>query len=268
MTLTRSVAFKPLRYSAVFLATLCILFGQSIDVAGELVARWEFNEGKGNTVKDSSGKGHDGDFAGGDPQWVPGVAGSALAFDGDDYVAIDAWITETGAADFTITAWIKTTKTSVSFLTKNNEDRSLDFHEKLFYVGDAATSGGGKTGAVEWVGHSCDWIRGDTDVSDGKWHHVAVTWEFKALEGHIYVNGIEGVHHMGYNGGEDIKGNTWQIGFTSGWPGGVDYEGAVDDIRIYDSTLTANEIEQAMVEGLAVDPTGLLAVSWAEIKTR
>ena len=60
MTLTRSVAFKPLRYSAVFLATLCILFGQSIDVAGELVARWEFNEGKGNTVKDSSGKGHDG----------------------------------------------------------------------------------------------------------------------------------------------------------------------------------------------------------------
>ena len=123
MTLTRSVAFKPLGYSAVFLATLCILFGQSIDVAGELVARWEFNEGKGNTVKDSSGKGHDGNFAGGDPQWVPGVAGSALAFDGDDYVAIDAWITETGAADFTITAWIKTTKTSVSFLTKNNEDR-------------------------------------------------------------------------------------------------------------------------------------------------
>ena len=59
MTLTRSVAFKPLRYSAVFLATLCILFGQSIDVAGELVARWEFNEGKGNTVKDSSGKGHE-----------------------------------------------------------------------------------------------------------------------------------------------------------------------------------------------------------------
>lgn len=88
MILTISVAFKPLRYSAVFLATLCILFGQSIDVAGELVARWEFNEGKGNTVKDSSGKGHDGVFAGGDPQWVPGVAGSALAFDGDDYVAI------------------------------------------------------------------------------------------------------------------------------------------------------------------------------------
>ncbi len=53
---------------------------------------------------------------------------------------------------------------------------------------------------------------------------------------------------------------------TSGWPGGVDYEGAVDDIRIYDSTLTANEIEEAMVEGLAVDPTGLLAVSWGEIK--
>ena len=71
---------------------------------------------------------------------------------------------------------------------------------------------------------------------------------------------------MGYNGGADIKGNTWQIGFTSGWPGGVAYEGAVDDLRIYDSTLTADEIEEAMVEGLAVDPTGLLAVGWGKLK--
>ena len=268
MRLTRFTIFKPLRHFVIFLAALGTLFGQPADVSAELVAHWELNEGKGNTVKDSSGKGHDGDFADGDPQWVPGISGSALAFDGDDYVALDAWITDTGAADFTITAWIKTTKTGVSFLTKNNEDRVLDFHEKLFYIGDSATSEGGKTGAVEWVGHSCDWVRGDTDVSDGKWHHVAVTWELKPLEGHIYVDGVEGVHHMGYNGGADIKGDTWQIGFTSGWPGGVDYDGAVDDIRIYDATLTANEIEEAMVEGLAVDPTGLLTVSWGEIKTQ
>ena len=50
MTFTISVAFRPLRYSTVFLATLCVLFGHSIDVAGELVAHWEFNEGQGNTV--------------------------------------------------------------------------------------------------------------------------------------------------------------------------------------------------------------------------
>ena len=268
MTLTKPIIFRPLRYFAILLATLYMLWGQSVDVSGELVAHWQLNEGNGDTIKDSSGKGHDGDFDGGDPQWVAGISGSALEFDGDDFVAIDAWITETGAADFTITAWIKTTTTSVSFLTKNNGDRQLDLHEKLFYIGDSATSGGGKTGAVEWVGHSCDWIRGDTDVADGKWHHVAVTWEIKSLEGHIYVDGVEGVHHMGYNGGADIKGNTWQIGFTSGWPGGVDYEGAVDDIRIYDSTLTANEIEEAMEEGLAVDPTGLLTVSWGEIKVQ
>ena len=68
-------------------------------------------------------------------------------------------------------------------------------------VGDSATSEGGQTGAVEWVGHSCDWIRGDTDVTDGKWHHVAVTWELKGFGGHIYIDGVEGVHHMGYNGG-------------------------------------------------------------------
>ncbi len=268
MKFTKSITFKHIRHFAIFLATVCILFGQSIDATGGLVAHWQLNEGQGKTIKDSSGKGHDGEFGGGDPQWVPGVSGSALEFDGDDYVAIDAWITETGAADFSITAWIKTSTTGVSFLTKNDGDRQLDLHEKLFYVGDAATSEGGKTGAVEWVGHSCDWIRGDTDVADSKWHHVAVTWELKGLGGHIYVDGVEGVHHMGYNGGADIKGNTWQIGFTSGWPGGIDYEGAIDDIRIYDAALTANEIEEAMEDGLAVDLTGLLTLSWGAIKTR
>ena len=268
MILTKVINFQHIRHFAPLLAIVYFLFGQSVDATGELVAHWQLNEGAGNTIKDSSGKGHDGEFGKGDPQWVAGISGSALEFDGDDFVAIDAWITETGAADFSITAWIKTSTTSVSFITKNNGDRQLDFHEKLFYVGDAATSEGGKTGAVEWVGHSCDWIRGDTDVADGKWHHVAVTWELKGLGGHIYVDGVEGVHHMGYNGGADIKGNTWQIGFTSGWPGGVDYEGVIDDIRIYDAALTADEVAAAMEEGLAVDPTGLLTLSWGSIKTR
>ena len=68
--------------------------------------------------------------------------------------------------------------------------------------------------------------------------------------------------------GADIKGNTWQIGFTSGWPGGIDYEGAIDDIRIYDGALTADEVAEAMEDGLAVDPTGLLTLSWGTIKAR
>lgn len=251
------------------LAAFCVFLLQSEIAEGALVAHWKLDEGSGNAIKDSSGEGYDGIFANGEPKWVNGVSGSALEFDGDDHVKIDAWITETGAANFSIAAWVKTAATGVAFLTKNNDDRVLDFHEKLFYISDAGTSEGELTGAAEWVGHSCDWIRGSaTNVADGDWHHVAVTWKMDGLEGHIYVDGEEGVQHMGYNGGADVEGDTWKIGFTSGWGGGVDYVGVVDDIRIYDETLEVDEIVSIVEErgGAAVAPSDKLAVKWGMLK--
>ena len=95
-----------------------------------------------------------------------------------------------------------------------------------------------------------------------------MTWNFASMDGHIYVDGEEGTSHMGYNGGADIDGNIWKIGFTSGWEGGIDYVGAVDDIRIFDEELTGDDIVQIMEErgGFAVSPTGKLAVKWGMIK--
>ncbi len=258
------VALRTMMYLVIFLAAFCVFLWQSEVAEGDLVAHWKLDKGSGDTIEDSSGEGNNGVFANGEPKWVAGIGGSALEFDGDDHVKIDAWITETGAADFSITAWVKTTTTGVSFLTKNNDDLALDIYEKLFYIGDAASSEGGLTGTAEWVGHSCDWIRGsNTDVADGEWHHVAVTWEIKAGDGHIYVDGVEGTSYMGYNGGEDIEGDTVQIGFTSGWEAGEDYVGMIDDIRIYDHTLSADEV---MGTTAAVSPTGKLAVKWGMIK--
>ena len=272
MKFTRDGTFKPTIFLALSLIAFPILMGTSKSAEAKLMAHWKLDQGAGKEIKDSSGNKHHGVFKKGNPEWVPGISGSALKFDGDDYVEIDAWITETGSADFSITAWIKTDSTSVAFLVKNDEGRVLDLHEKLFYVADAATSGGGGTGAVEWVGHSCDWIRGDVEaqgnVADGKWHHVGVTWELKKTKGHIYVDGQEGVKHMGYNGGADIKGNTWKIGLTSGWPGGIDYKGVIDDIRIYDEALTEAGVVQAMEKGQSVDLADKLTLSWGKIKAQ
>jgi len=53
-----------------------------------LVSLWLFNEGSGNKVFDLSGNGNDGTFAAGgaSPSWLAGKFGSALDFDGGDYV--------------------------------------------------------------------------------------------------------------------------------------------------------------------------------------
>ena len=52
-----------------------------------LVGKWNFDEGAGSVVGDSSGNGNDGVIRG--ATWVKGKYGGALSFDGvDDYVTV------------------------------------------------------------------------------------------------------------------------------------------------------------------------------------
>lgn len=49
----------------------------------ELVLRYTFDEGKGTIITDSSPKGNEGELNGGEPNWIEGVNGSALQFNGE-----------------------------------------------------------------------------------------------------------------------------------------------------------------------------------------
>src|SRR5438876_660217 len=59
-----------------------------------LQAFWPMNEGRGQVVHDFSGKGNNGILGdspvadGHDPTWIKGIFGSALRFDGGDFVTI------------------------------------------------------------------------------------------------------------------------------------------------------------------------------------
>jgi hypothetical protein len=62
-----------------------LVFGQAERALGadpNLVGLWRLDEGSGTTAHDSSGHGNDGIFNG-DPQWVEGIYGSGIEFDGD-----------------------------------------------------------------------------------------------------------------------------------------------------------------------------------------
>ena len=82
--------------------------GQSsarIDPAS-IAGAWLFDEGSGNTVKDISENGNDGEFVG-DPQWVKGKFGEALEFNGTtDYVAVPDSPSLRITDAITIVAWV------------------------------------------------------------------------------------------------------------------------------------------------------------------
>ena len=221
-------------------------------VTDGLVGYWGFDNVAGRTVKDDIGD-HDGTIVGAALSTVEGRVGKALEFDGNGYVDIGAEVTELGAADFTIAAWIKTSSKGVSILSKGNGSGGWDFHEKELYIADSASSQGPNDGTIEYVGSWCRWIRGSIRVDDGEWHHIAVTWDRNSTEGHVYVDGVEGTYEVSFgrpdvrDGGIDNAGDTVRIGFAeSGGDKGTNFIGAMDDVRIYSRVLNGKEVRQIM----------------------
>jgi len=203
-----------------------------------LVAWWTFDEGAGSaSALDWSGNGRHGTLMG-DTDWVDGFMGSALVFDGDgDHVNIDGYKGVLGSHAFSITAWMKKTATEdssiVSWGTQENNQRA-DF--RLNNIRTRFETGGG---AIEGV---------TTDVvTDGEWHHVAVTVAENATVGSpgvtLYLDGEndtpidEDPDALDIVAGADVS-----IG-SRGTTNSRFLNGALDDVRIYDKELTQAEVQ-------------------------
>jgi Concanavalin A-like lectin/glucanases superfamily len=74
--------------------------------ADGLVAQYQFDEGSGAVVKDSSGNGLDGVTVG-SVKWVTGVRGSAMSFDGLTRVSVPASRVLDLSGKLSITSWLK-----------------------------------------------------------------------------------------------------------------------------------------------------------------
>ena len=202
------------------------------------VGFWRF---EGNTADSGSG-GNNGTLKGtaaivADPQ-----RGKCLKLDGKGYVDIPSGVTELGNADFTIAAWIKTTKNGIPILSKSNGNGEWEVREKELYIANSDISEADNDGTVEYVGHSCEWVRGTTSTDDGQWHHIALTWDADEEDGCIYVDGVEGTGDVGFSGGEDNDGDTVRIGFSESAHSSGNFTGLIDDVAIFNVALTAEQV--------------------------
>ena len=203
---------------------------------GRLVAWWKFDDGSGDIVADSSGNGHNGTLMG-DPNWVDGIIGSALAFDGDgDYVDIGKDSNFDITNQITISAWIKVSAFDRDWqaiiakgdrawrLQRNWNKSTLEF----------ACSG--------LVVPGTDWgqIYGNMDVNDGHWHHVAGVYDEEKL--YLYTDGNLDASAEA-PGNIRVDDEPVYIGENSQTPNRF-WNGLIDDVRIYSYALSAEEISE------------------------
>ena len=203
-----------------------------------LIGRWRFDEGSGNIATDSSWKGHHGTITG--AIWSDGVVGNSLDFYGAGrYVTIDADALAplAGASHVTVTMWqygdINQPEGTTAFqATSSSGDRVLGAQIAWY-------------GTVYWdTVNASQWERvsksAQHDEYKGRWSHWAFTKDAHAGTMKIYLNGALWASATGKYKPLG-KAVSFKIGSSTN--GQENYGGRIDDFRIYNTTLSKDEIK-------------------------
>ena len=200
--------------------------------APNLVGLWHFDEGSGTTAFDSSVYGNNGTIIG--ATWeIPGKFGNALSFNGSsDYVnaGSDASFDFTGK--FTVEAWI------------NGEFEA--YYDLMVFRGYSNWAFGyfrtGRLmfGETAWNSLWTRQIYSDTLLwTPGQWYHIAVVYDTVGKTADFYRDGVPvGVGKQS----TDKFGITNSGNVTIGYPHSVSFNGLIDEVRIWDIALTADQL--------------------------
>jgi hypothetical protein len=207
----------------------------------------ELDETAGAAAVDSSGKERDGSLFFTDvPIWADGRLAGALQFDGDDYVEIPDFRGIVGRNSRTVCAWVKTSGNPASSMMVATWGSLLDGQKWAMRIDS------NEAGQLA-VGVSGGYIRGQRNVADGKWHHVAVVVEDDGSpdlnEIKLYVDGVRETQTTIGNCSasrpiDTSPAETVIIGARTDGTGYANYyQGLLDDLRISGRALNAEEVE-------------------------
>ncbi len=227
------------------------------------IAYWDFDENAGDVLGDVTGNGHDGVLNG--PQWVVGKFGRALEFDGaSDFAEVDDHPDLNFGPDdsFTIAAWVKYSSNTIG---TNAWIVGKAGHLPAHYIfGHHLTANGFRLKLDD----------GGTDLKldavftpDDEWHHAAIVRDKGAGEARMYLDGE--LVSSGPDGTSDTTNDAplhiGQRGDNTEFMNGV-----IDELVIWRTVLTDDEIAEVMNDGLAsilaVAHRGKLTNTWGRIK--
>ena len=203
-----------------------------------LVAYWALDETEGSIAYDSIGS-HDGTLNG-NPLWQPGGGkdGHALHFDGiDDYVSTP-FILNPGKASFSVTAWICGGAPGQVIISQADIEGQNPVESGSTWLGVNPSDGGLMTGLMGIFFGS---LESESVITDEHWHHVGLVYDFNTKKRHLYIDGAEVAVDTGFVGGVQSTAGL-HIGAGQTLDAGTFFSGLIDDVRIYNKALTAEEI--------------------------
>ncbi|MGB2809546.1 MAG: LamG-like jellyroll fold domain-containing protein, partial [Sedimentisphaerales bacterium] len=204
-----------------------------------MVAHWKLDEIEGNIAHDSIGN-NDGTLYG-EPVWRPtgGKFAGALEFDGiDDYVSTD-FILDPAKGSLSVFAWIKGGAPGQVIISQS--DTTIGLTTQLGSAWLWADSSYGRL-ITRLMHPPFEPLVSESVITDGQWHHVGLVYDFIGLYRYLYVDGAEVARDIDVVGGVGSDGGLY-IGAGESLVPVSFFSGLIDDVRIYNQALTAEEID-------------------------
>ncbi len=214
---------------------------------GDLVAHWKLDEPSGTTAGDSTGNGYNGKLLGGlsfDDGSVEGAIGKALHLDGsEDRIYVD--LISLPPEAFTVAFWfnsdsdVDSSSGRVDLMYWGGPDMPQEGDKPFLTINNEEGQEDGKIYlCVSIVGEEERNIMTTTDSwKAATWYHIAVTYDGSGAK--IYINGV--LQNVAELPGRHYASS--KVCFGGKYAREEDaFPGKLDDIRIYDKALSANEI--------------------------
>ncbi|MFN7944378.1 MAG: FG-GAP-like repeat-containing protein [Blastocatellia bacterium] len=194
---------------------------------------WYRGEGNAN---DAAGSNHG--TVRNDVAFTSGKVGQAFSFDGiDDVIELGSWF---NLQTFTIGMWVRpgTTQTAYANIIDNNH---TDYRSWVLQQNNMTTNQyvwGEADGSVNVI----------FDLAPETWQYVAMTLDANRVS-RVYVNGQEvgtatGTTAISYDGTQFLRLGSWGGGARN-------WRGQLDEVEIYNRSLTASEIQAVYNAGSA-----------------
>ena len=216
-----------------------IVLAEHLFEDNRLAAHWALDETEGIIAKDSTG--YNDAYVVGDPLWqtAEGKKDGALQLDGiDDYiVSVSGYNPADGP--FSVFAWIKGGAPGQVIISQMDGTGSGET-----WLGMDAVSGCLMTGLVPPpVGRFVvQPLSSQIIVTDGLWHHVGFVWDgFYRI---LYVDGTEVATDAAALAPLNFSNGGLYIGASKTTDASTLFYGLIDDIRIYNVALSAEEITE------------------------